>query len=554
MILDRIKTMQFAKIDDINELRKALEILVDAVEVLSQRNDEQAKRVQEQADELAKLKGGNARPVFKNKKKASKNISSGGKEKGLGSVNKIEQKPFREVPIDRSERVPLSKVGLPADIQFKGYETYTQQELVMRTDNVQYLLEVYYSPSEQKTYKAALPACAGKGHFGSGIKSFINVLYHYGNVTTKTMEGLLKGIGLQISAGSINNILRAEHDWAVEEQSSILQAGLSVNKTLQMDCTGNVQKGKNKTTHILTGPLFSVFYTLASKSRIACLNALQGNPKDGLKLMWHKDMEASFREAKVSKVDSKKVMELLTSHGATVLSMDELDALLKDRAPDIFNKNRIGTILKEVMALCYYDYQQDFPRLERLVSDDAPEYGKIATHHALCWVHDARYFNKLSPVLDYSQQIKEDFMGSYWAFYQRLLDYKSLTAKQQKKQKPFIIKAFDALFQPATKYGALDMCIERTRANKQKLLMVLDFPFLPLHNNDSELGARKVVRKRDISLHTWTDWGTELRDAFLTITETARKIGVPIYKYIHDRISGNYKQTSLADRIRLTPI
>ncbi|AYD49155.1 hypothetical protein [Arachidicoccus soli] len=73
MILDRIKTMQFAKIDDINELRKALEILVDAVEVLSQRNDEQAKRIQEQADELAKLKGGNARPVFKNKKKASKN-------------------------------------------------------------------------------------------------------------------------------------------------------------------------------------------------------------------------------------------------------------------------------------------------------------------------------------------------------------------------------------------------------------------------------------------------------------------------------------------------
>lgn len=552
MTVDSIKTMQFAKIDDINELRKVLEILVDAVEVLSQRNDELVKRNQEQANELAKWKGGNARPVFKDKKKPKKDISSGGKEKGTGTVNKVEAKQREEIHIDRTEIIPLSKVGLPADLQFKGYETYTQQELIIRTDNVQYRLEVYYSPSEKKTYKAPLPAEAGQGHFGPGIKSFINVLYHQSNVTSNTLKALVRGLGIQISAGSISNILKEGHDWAVQEQRAILQAGLSVNQTLQMDCTGNVQRGENKTTHILTGPLFSIFYTLGSKSRLACLQALQGNPKGGIKLMWHKHMEVLFREAKVSKPDSKKAMELLTKHGVKVLGMEELDLLLKAQAPELFKKSRIVNIIKEVMAFCYYDYQQDFPRLVRLVSDDAPEYYKIARYHALCWIHDARYYNKLSPILDYSSGIKEDFMDQYWTFYQRLLNYKALTPQKQKKQKPILVKAFDELFQPSTKYGALDLCIERTRANKDKLLMVLDFPFLPLHNNDAELGARKMVRKRDISLHTWTDWGTELRDAFLTITETARKIGVPVYKYINDRIIGNDQETSLADRIRLS--
>ena len=35
----------------------------------------------------------------------------------------------------------------------------------------------------------------------------------------------------------------------------------------------------------------------------------------------------------------------------------------------------------------------------------------------------------------------------------------------------------------------------------EKLLLVLKFPHVPLHNNPAELGARVAVRKRDVSLH-----------------------------------------------------
>jgi hypothetical protein len=124
-----------------------------------------------------------------------------------------------------------------------------------------------------------------------------------------------------------------------------------------------------------------------------------------------------------------------------------------------------------------------------------------------------------------------------------------LPASEQRGEKIKIEAAFDRLFGQTTCYGALDLCMQRTRQNKEQLLQVLDFPDLPLHNNEAELAARKIVRKRDVSLHTWADWGTRLRDAFLSIIETARKLGVSVYHYINDRVTGLMKMPSLAQLI-----
>ena len=83
----------------------------------------------------------------------------------------------------------------------------------------------------------------------------------------------------------------------------------------------------------------------------------------------------------------------------------------------------------------------------------------------------------------------------------------------------------------------------------EELLAVLDHPALPLHNNAAELAVRQIVRKRDISLHTWSEKGTRVRDAFLTIIETANKLGVSAIQYISDRISKKYEMPSLASLV-----
>jgi len=96
----------------------------------------------------------------------------------------------------------------------------------------------------------------------------------------------------------------------------------------------------------------------------------------------------------------------------------------------------------------------------------------------------------------------------------------------------------------------LDKRIAMIFEKKQQLLEVLNFPQLPLHNNASELAARVQARTRDVSLHTMSENGTQIKEAFMTLSQTALKLGVRTYEYVYDRLSGRYQMPSLAELIR----
>ena len=108
---------------------------------------------------------------------------------------------------------------------------------------------------------------------------------------------------------------------------------------------------------------------------------------------------------------------------------------------------------------------------------------------------------------------------------------------------------FDTLFTSKTNYFQLDKLINKTFKNKDKLLTVLVKPEIPLHNNLSELGARKKARKRDISYHTMSNTGTICLDAFMTITQTAIQLNVDIFQYIKQMINGDQNRVTLASLI-----
>ena len=77
----------------------------------------------------------------------------------------------------------------------------------------------------------------------------------------------------------------------------------------------------------------------------------------------------------------------------------------------------------------------------------------------------------------------------------------------------------------------LDGRIAKTEAKRDQLLTVLFYPEVPLHNNESELGARVSARRRDVSLHTRSQAGTRAMDTFTTIVQTAKKLCVNVYAY-----------------------
>jgi hypothetical protein len=92
---------------------------------------------------------------------------------------------------------------------------------------------------------------------------------------------------------------------------------------------------------------------------------------------------------------------------------------------------------------------------------------------------------------------------------------------------------FDRIFARRTGFTTL----ERLRANKSELLMVLDRPDIPLHTNGSERDIRCYVIKRKIS-------GGTRSDAFLGLMHTCAKLSIAFWDYLDDRL-GSAAQVSV---------
>jgi len=148
------------------------------------------------------------------------------------------------------------------------------------------------------------------------------------------------------------------------------------------------------------------------------------------------------------------------------------------------------------------------------MSDDAPQFNRLALYHGLCWVHEGRHYKKLNPLSELNKGILKAFLEQFWDYYAALLLYKENPSKPMAEQ---LSEQFDSLFAITTGYDALDMRIEMTRKKKKALLLVLAHPILPLHNNGAELGARVQTRIRDINLQTISDEGTKCKDTFAII-------------------------------------
>ena len=176
------------------------------------------------------------------------------------------------------------------------------------------------------------------------------------------------------------------------------------------------------------------------------------------------------------------------------------------------------------------------PFPETLITDAAPQYELLALYHALCWIHDGRHYEKLDP-------LTENFRTRYWEYYHELAAWRQspeaeVEAGRDSSEAERLEKKFDQLFGSRTGYRELDERIAKTLAKKEKLLVVLEKPKVPLHNNGSELAARRAARRRNISLHSRSQRGVDAMDALTSVVETCRKLGVRVAGYIYDRLCG----------------
>ena len=101
-----------------------------------------------------------------------------------------------------------------------------------------------------------------------------------------------------------------------------------------------------------------------------------------------------------------------------------------------------------------------------------------------------------------------------------------------------------------TGFPSIDGVLKEMRTHRAALLLVLDRPEVPLHNNLSEGHLRDYVKKRKISGSTRSDLGRQARDTFASLKKTCRRLGVNFWAYLQDRVRGAGQIPRLADLIR----
>ena len=515
------------------KIKKAMALLFNLIEDLSSENSTLREENQQLRNEIALLKGEQGKPQIQGKnQKAAGDISSEQERREPAKERRKKRSKHEHLEITRTEVIQVDTTQLAEDAQFKGYDTVIVQDLVVRAEAIAFKKAVSYSPSLKKTFTADLPA-GYQGAFGPHVKALILLLKTVGNMSEPKIAEVLSSFSLLISPASIDRILTQRKEPFHQEKEEIFQAGLQSTPSQHIDDTSCRVNGENRSTQIVCNPWYSASFTREKKDRLTILEILSGK----LTYLFNHETETLLTRLGISTKLQKKLLAGIPKE--TVLSHEQLTPLLE---PYHLNARQTTRIL-EAAAMSGYHAQTGQPIIEILMADDAPQFKHLTKELALCWVHDGRHYKKLHPVIPSHRELLSTFLTHYWEFYHKLLAYKAGPTPLLAET---LSQAFDLLFSTHTDYRELDERIAKTKAKKAQLLLVLQHPELPLHNNPAELAARAQVRKRDVSLQTRTPQGTQVQDTFLTIVETAKKLKVKLYDSLVDRITETYALPSLA--------
>lgn len=523
---ETLNALDLSQIQD-PHARQAIRVLLNLVEVLQHDNRTLREENQRLRDENNRLKGEQGKPKVKanTPKQPTQDYSSEG-----------ERHPSRErgkrgkrapIPIDREQVLPVAPETLPPDAEFKGYEEVVVQDIIVRTDNVLFRKEKFYSASERRSYLAEMPT-GYSGEFGPGIHALVVVFAFACQMTEPKILSFLHHSGIQISAGEVSNLVVKGHEQFHQEKDAVFEAGLRSGPWQQTDDTATRVNGQTQHCHVIDNPLHTTYLTLPGKDRLSVIDALRnGQPRV---FRYTEDAEAWLDATKVSQATRKQL-----THLPRDVDMDEATVRqwLTLHVPGLGVQTR--KLVMDALAVAAYQAQREWPIVQLLVCDDAAQFTLVTDELALCWVHEGRHYKKLTPSVPLHRQLLDTFVGEFWQFYDELLVYRERPTAQERWR---LEAGFETLFMRTTGYWALDERIRKTWAKKESLLMVLAHPELPLHNNASELAARQRVRKRAISFGPRTAEGARAWDTFMSLGATSRKLGVNFLQYLHDRIVG----------------
>jgi hypothetical protein len=428
--------------------------------------------------------------------------------------------------------VPLADP--PPGSVIKGYEDFVVQDLIIRPHVVRYRRERWQTLDGQNLV-AELPAdVRPDSHFGPNLISFIIHQYHNQHVTQPLLWEQLDQLGIDISTGQLSRILTEAKDAFHQEKAELLPAGLAVSTYVQVDDTGARHQGHNGSCLHIGNELFAYFESTDSKSRQNFLEVLRGADTD---YAVNDFAVAYWQRQKLPQA----VIERLMSGAQWWADKAAWQAYITERQVTDRRHVRIATEGALLGSLIAHGISPELT----VLSDGAGQFDVFV--HALCWLHVERPLERLVPHNEKHRQAIEQIRQGIWELYAGLKAYREAPEPMASEA---LGKQFDDLVAQRTDYPSIDGVLKGMAVDRAKLLLVLERPEVPLHNNLSEGHIRDYVKKRKISGSTRSELGRRARDTFASLKKTCRRLGVNFWEYLQDRVRGLGQIPRLADQIR----
>jgi hypothetical protein len=508
--------------EEIRWLKERLDIALNTIALLHEEN-------QRLKDEIATLKGQKPRPkIPPSALEGAKSKDKQNDKNRLSRGKHPRRKKATHLEIHARNRIKPSSI--PVGAIFKGCQKFAVQDIILRPYNTVYELE-RWQLSDGTYVTGKLPENV-QGHYGPQLICYILHQYYGCRITEPLLFAQLREIGILISEGQLSNILIHAKDAFHQEKDELLPAGIAATGQVKVDDTGARHRGRNGYSTIIGNEYFTYIVSTNSKSRINFLQILHGNNP---RYLINEDTADYIESIK----PSHWLGGLLYSH-AKDRSMDKIEweTFLFE-----INIRSEGDIRLATEASLFASLiANGIPKDLGVHGDDAGQFNVFV--RSLCWIHEERHYRKLIPLDDATRQAIEQVRGAIWDLYKGLQQYK-LTPSNDLKIKLEI--AFDDLFlRTKTVSPTLNHQLEKTYAKKAKLLMVLERPETPIHNNGTETDAREMVVKRKVSGGTRSEEGQKCRDTFVSIKKTCIKLDICFLEFLKDRIGRLFEIPRLA--------
>jgi len=487
-------------------------------------------------DEVNRLKGEQGRPEIKaNKNDDSHDDNSDGNPGAPpGKPPRKRGKKLRKkkefLKVHQKLELKIDKSKLPSDAKFKGTRSIIIQDIEFKLNNTEIIIPIYYSKKLGKNIEPEIPFEFRNSEFGPSTWAFIKQMHFEGRLTQNVLWKILKGIGLDISEGQVSNMILGDKNLNLgQEMTEARAAGILKQSFEQIDDTGARIECKNGVTTAILNDYFCQYVTSDSKNRLNAIRVLAGG-----KLKYCLNQIAlDYIDSKIS--NRKIFKKLVEIKNETVYDESNFKELFLSQS---FLKDATEMWIKYIQEGCAIGALRTGlmgPVANILICDDAPQFKDILSHVGLCWIHELRPYKKLIPNHPNFKQAQDDFLKKSWDFYEKLKAYK---INPTESEKIYLNEEFDNIFSTPTIYHALNRLMKRTFDQKKLLLLVLEFPDIPLHNNSAELSMREKVIQRKIrmSFRKWT--GAKCSDLYLSLMATCRKLKISFGEYLRDRFYG----------------